>query len=100
MRLWLLIGGIALLTAVTKAAGPVVLGGRRLPEQANSVIVLLPPVVLGALVATSALSTGQRLHLDASTAGIAVAGILIWQRKPLLLSVLVAVLVTAGIRAL
>ena len=49
---------------------------------------------------TSTFAEGPRLHLDASTAGVAVAGVLIWQRRPLLLSVLTAVAVTAVIRAL
>lgn len=100
MTLWLMIGGIALLTALIKAAGPVLLGGRPLPEHAMSVIALLPPVLLAALVATSALAEGQHLQVDASTAGVAVAGVLIWKRKPLVVSVLIAMAVTAAIRAL
>ena len=100
MTLWLLIGVLALTTAVIKAAGPVLVGGRALPARAAGVIALLPPVLLAALVVTSTFSDGQRLHLDASTAGVAVAGVLIWLRRPLLLSVLAAVAVTAAIRAL
>ena len=100
MTLWLLIGALALTTAVIKAAGPVLVGGRALPERAAGVIALLPPVLLAALVITSTFSEGQRLHLDASTVGVAVAGVLIWLRRPLLLSVLTAVAVTATIRAL
>ena len=100
MTLWLLIGALALTTAVIKAAGPVLVGGRALPERAAGVVALLPPVLLAALVVTSTFGEGQRLHLDASTAGVAVAGVLIWLRRPLLLSVLAAVAVTAAIRAL
>jgi branched-subunit amino acid transport protein len=100
MSLWLLIAALAVTTAVIKAAGPVVVGGRALPGRAAGVITLLPPVLLAALVVTSVFADGQRLHLDASTAGVAVAGVLIWQRRPLLLSVLTAVAVTAAIRAL
>lgn len=100
MTLWLMIAGIALTTALIKAAGPVLLGGRELPARAMSVISLLPPVLLAALVVTSTFADGQRLEVDASTAGVAVAGVLIWQRRPLVLSVLTAVAVTAAIRAL
>jgi hypothetical protein len=51
-------------------------------------------------VVTSTFSAGQRLQVDASTAGVAVAAVLVWQRRPLIVSVLTAVAVTALIRAL
>ena len=97
--LWVLIAGTALATVAIKAFGPVVLGGRPLPVVFNKVLVLLPPVVLAALVATSTLADGSTLQVDASTAGVAVAGVQLWQRRPLLLAVLVAAAVTAGLRA-
>ncbi len=99
MSLWLLIAALAATTALVKAAGPLLLGGRDLPERAAGVIALLPPVLLAALVVTSTFAEGPRLQVDASTAGVAVAGVLIWQRRPLLVSVLTAVAVTALIRA-
>ena len=100
MTLWLMIGGIAVTTALIKATGPVLLGGRALPDRASGVIALLPAVMLAALVVTSTFADGQRLHVDATTAGVAVAAVLIWQRRPLIVSVLVAVAVTAALRAL
>lgn len=99
MSLWLMIAALAVTTALIKAAGPLLIGGRALPERAAGVISLLPPVLLAALVVTSTLAEGQRLQVDASTAGVAVAGVLIWQRRPLLVSVLTAVAVTATVRA-
>lgn len=100
MTIWLLIAGTALLTAVIKAAGPVVLGGRELPARAMGVIALLPPVLLAALVVTSALADGQRLQVDASTAGVAVGGLLLWRSHSLVLAVVAAAVVTATVRAL
>ena len=100
MTTWLVIGGLAVTTLLIKAAGPVLLGGRQLPERAMSVIALLPPVLLAALVVTSTFAEGQQLQVDASTVGVATAGVLIWQRRPLLVSVLTAVVVTAVVRAL
>lgn len=100
MNLWLLILLIAVLTAALKAAGPVLLGGRALPARLAGVVALMPPVLLAALVVTSALAEGQRLQVDASTAGVAVGGVLLWRGQPLLLAVLVAAAVTAGLRAL
>ena len=98
-RVWLLIAALTLVTLVVKGIGPVLLGGRDLPPRASAVVALMPGPLLAALVVTAALSEGQRLHVDASTAGVAVAGVLIWRRAPLLVSVLVAVAVTAGLRA-
>ncbi|MDN4160880.1 AzlD domain-containing protein [Nocardioides abyssi] len=100
MTAWLMIGALAVTTALIKAFGPVLVGGRELPPTAVKVIALLPPVLLAALVVTSTLSEGQRLHVDASAAGVAVAGVMIWRRLPLLVVVLTAVVVTAGVRAL
>ncbi|MDE0774940.1 MAG: AzlD domain-containing protein [Nocardioides sp.] len=98
--LWLLILGTAAATMAIKAFGPVVLGGRQLPPAATRVLVLLPPVVLAALVATSALADGSTLEIDSSTAGVAAAGVLFVQGRHLLLAVLVAAAVTAVLRLL
>ena len=100
MSLWLLIIAVAVITAAIKAAGPIVLGGRELPDRASSVIALLPAVMLAALVVTSTFADGRHLQVDARTAGVAVAGVLIWRRHSIVLAVVVAAAVTAGIRAL
>lgn len=99
MSAWVMIAALAVLTALVKAAGPVLVGGRSLPAWASRVITLLPPVLLAALVVTSAFADGQRLRLDASSVGLAVAGVMLWRRLPLLLCVLTAVAVTAAVRA-
>jgi branched-subunit amino acid transport protein len=99
MTIWLMIAALALTTALIKAAGPVLLGGRALPRPTAGVIALLPPALLAALVVTSTFAEGQRLYLGASTVGVAVAAVMIWQRRPLLVSVLTAVAVTALVRA-
>lgn len=99
MTVWLLIAALAVATAAIKAAGPVLLGGRTLPPRATGVLVVLPPVLLAALVVTSVLSDGARLRVDATAVGVAVAGVLIWRRQPLLLAVVAAAAVTAAVRA-
>lgn len=98
-HLWLLIGLIAVVTVAIKAFGPVVLGGRPLSPAAMKVLVLLPAVVLAALVATSTLADGTTLQVDARTVGVAVGGVLLWRGRPMLVAVLVAVAVTAALRA-
>jgi branched-subunit amino acid transport protein len=96
---WALIAALALATVTIKALGPVLLGGRALPPVATRVLVLLPPAVLAALVATSTLADGPVLQVDAATAGVAVGGLLLWRGQHLLLAVLVAAAVTALLRA-
>ncbi len=89
----------ALTTLVAKGIGPAVVGERDLPAPVTRVVVLLASALLTALVVTNALADGQRLHVGADTAGVAVAGLLLWRRAPLLVVVVTAAAVTAGFRA-
>jgi branched-subunit amino acid transport protein len=100
MTIWLLIAGCVVTTALIKAAGPVVVGGRRLPSWFLRVVARMAPALLAALVVTAALADGPRLGVGAETAGVAVAGVLLWRGRSLVLAVLVAVVVTAALRAL
>ena len=97
---WLLV----LLTGVTavafKGAGPVVLGGRPLPGRAASVVELLAPALLAALIATQTLGSGSALVVDERAAGLAAAAIALALRAPVLVVVVLAAAVTAGLRAL
>ena len=99
-ELWGLIAGCAVVTAVIKAAGPVAFGGRELPGRVASVIALLAPALLAALIVTQALADGQRIVIGADTAGVGLAGVVLWRGGSVLAGVAVAVLVTAGLRAL
>ena len=96
----LTIAGCALVTAAIKAAGPVALGGRELPTWFTSVVVLLSPALLAALVATQAFAEGERLALEADTAGVAAAGSGDLAPGSIVACVLVAAAVTAALRAL
>ena len=99
-QVWLLIAALTVMAAATKALGPAIVGGRALPRWASGVIAVTAPALLSALVVTSVLADGQRLAVGAQTAGVGVAGVLLLCRVPLLLASLVAVAVTAGLRAL
>ncbi len=99
-QVWVLIIGAAVLTVLIKACGPVLLGGRRLPPWFDRVVVLLAPSLLCALVVTSVLATGRSWSVGAHTVGVAVAAVMLWRRQSLVLSVVVAVVITAGLRAL
>ena len=49
---------------------------------------------------TSLFSDGRRLSVGADVVGVLVAGVLLWRGRSLVLCVVVAVVVTAGLRAL
>ena len=94
------VAGCAVVTAAIKAVGPIALGGRELPARLNSVIMLLAPALLAALVATQALADGDKWHVGADTAGVAAGGICAWRGASLIVTVVVAAVVTAALRAL
>jgi uncharacterized membrane protein len=95
---WVIVTAVAAGTFVLKGAGPVLLGGRPLPEGVTSVVALLAPALLGALVAVQAFGDGRALAADARVLGVAVAAIAIWRRLPLLIVVILAAVVTALVR--
>ena len=99
-ELWGLIAGCAVVTALIKAIGPMAFGGRELSDRVGGVIALLAPSLLAALIVTQALADGQRLALGGDTAGVALAGVVLWRGGSVLAGVVVAVLATAGLRAL
>jgi len=96
--IWALIGLCALATAAIKAVGPIALGGRDLPAWFADVIALMAPALLAALVCTAALADGNRLAIGADTAGVAVAGVVLWRGGSVVVGVVVAATVTALLR--
>ena len=77
-----------------------VLGGRDLPTWFTSVVILLSPALLAALVATQVFAEGDRLALEADTAGVAVGGLIYWRTRSIVACVVLAAAVTALLRAL
>ena len=98
---WLTIVILAVATFAIRAAGPVALGGRELPGQLIGVITLTAPALLAALVITQTLTdaSGDPV-VDERLAGVAAAGGVMAWRDSILLAGAVAMLVTAGLRAL
>ena len=68
---WLLVLLVAVVTFAAKAVGPVVAGDRALPAPVTRVVVMLASALLSALVVSSALADGERLHVGADTAAAA-----------------------------
>lgn len=94
---------VVVLGAVTyglKAAGPLMLGGRRsVPPSVERLALLLPAPLLAALVATSTVVADGRWVLDARLAGLAAAAVGLWRRLPFVVVVALAALTTAAVRA-
>jgi branched-subunit amino acid transport protein len=100
VNIWLLIAGCVVATVLIKAAGPVVLGGRDLPPVFLRVIACMAPALLAALVVTSAFAEKQGFRVGAEAVGMLAGGVLLWRGRSVVLAVLVAMAVTAAVRAL
>ena len=98
--LWVTIIAVALANAAIKAAGPVLVGGRDLPARVVAVIALLAPALLAALVVTETFGEDRHLVLDERAIGVAVAGLMLALRAPVLIAVALAAVATALTRAL
>ena len=97
--LWGAIIVVALANVAIKAAGPMLVGGRDLPARATAIIALLAPALLAALVVTETFGEGRDLVLDGRAIGVAVAGLALWLRAPVLIAVALAAVATALARA-
>jgi branched-subunit amino acid transport protein len=99
MTIWWTILGLAVTTAVIKALGPMVFGGRDPHPAFLRVVAMMAPALLAALVVTSAMADGHRLGVGADTVGVLAGGVLLWRGRSVVLAVVVAVVVTAALRA-
>jgi branched-subunit amino acid transport protein len=80
------------------------LGGLSVPDRllgrplVQRVAALIPPALLGALIAVQVLADGQRLAVDARLAGLAAAVVLLVLRAPFLVVVAGSALTAALLR--
>lgn len=91
--------GLGLLSYLFKAAGPLVLGGRRLPPVVERLASLVPAPLLAALVLTSAVVDSGRFSFDARLAGLVAAAVALRFKANFIVVVVVAALATAAVRA-
>jgi branched-subunit amino acid transport protein len=96
---WVVVVLVGIATIAIKALGPVLLGGRPLPDRVGGVVGLLAPALLAALVAINTFGVGQRLTVDSRALGVAAAAVALRLRAPVLVVVVVAATVTATSRA-
>lgn len=95
---WGVVAAIGVGTMIIKAAGPVLLGRRMLPPAVHSVVALLAPALLAALVATATFGRGNDLVLDARLIGVTTAAVALALRAPVLVVVVVAAVSAAVAR--
>lgn len=96
---WTIVLVVGVGTIAIKALGPILLGGRPLPPRANHMITLLAPALLAALVAINTLGGDRELVIDARLPGVLAAAVAIKMKAPVLVVIVVAAVVTAGVRA-
>jgi branched-subunit amino acid transport protein len=97
---WLVIAVVGVVTIAFKASGPVLLGKRELPARVASVVEVLAPAMLAALVVTQTVGGDRELVIDERLAGVVAGGIAVWLRAPLLVVMAVAAVTAALIRLL
>ena len=99
---WVLFALMFVTTALIRASGPVILGGRALPVRVAAVIGLLAPALLAALVMTETFGgdAGKSLEVDERALGVAAAGGVMATKGDILIALATAMAVTAGTRAL
>ena len=87
-------------TYALKAAGPLVLGDRRLPTRVQVLVDLLPAALLASLAVVSTVAAGRAVVFDARVVGMLVAGLALWRRAPFVVVIVLASAATAAVRAL
>jgi branched chain amino acid efflux pump len=96
---WVTIGLLTVGTIAIKATGPVALGGRDLPPRLSGVVERLAPALLAALVVVETFGRDHALGVNESAVGLLAAALALAARLPMVVVVLIAAAVTAGLRA-
>jgi branched chain amino acid efflux pump len=97
---WIAVVAVGTATVALKSVGPVLLGGRPLPDHLTGVVALLAPALLAALVVTQVAGGDEEIVLDARLVGLGAAAVAILLRAPLLAVVVAAAASTAIVRLL
>lgn len=95
---WIVVAAVGVATVLLKAAGPVLLGRRPLPPRVQSVVDLLAPVMLTALVVTQTFGGDGEVTVDARVPGVGAAAIAIWRGVPIVVAMVIAGVVTGLVR--
>lgn len=96
----LLVVGLAATTCFLRAAGPGLVGARRLPSRCARLIELVAPALLAALIVWQVFAHGRHLAADARSLGLLAAILAAFARLPIPLVLVVAATTTALVRLL
>jgi branched-subunit amino acid transport protein len=99
-EVWMVIVVVGAATIALKSVGPVLLGGKPLPEHLTGVVGLLAPALLAALVVTQVAGGDEEIVLDARLVGLGAAVVALLLRAPLIVVVVAAAAATALVRLL
>jgi branched-subunit amino acid transport protein len=97
---WIVVALVGIATIAFKAAGPVLIGRRALPQRIQDLVELLAPVMLIALVVTQTFGGDEEITIDARVVGVGAAVVAIALRAHVIVAMAVAAAVTAGVRLL
>ena len=95
---WVVVAVVGLATVAFKAAGPVIVGRRQLPPRLQSLVELLAPVMLTALVVTQTFGGDEEIRVDARVVGVAAALVALRLRAHIVVAMVVAAATTALVR--
>ncbi len=95
---WIVVAIVGVATIAFKAAGPVLIGRRALPPSGQSVVDLLAPAMLVALVVTQTFGGDEEIEVDARVPGVAAALVAILLRAHIIVAMAIAASVTALFR--
>lgn len=95
---WIVVAVVGVATVAFKAAGPVLIGRRALSPKVRSVVDLLAPVMLVALVVTQTVGGDEEIAVDARVAGVGAALVAILLRAHVIVAMAIAAAVTALLR--
>jgi Branched-chain amino acid transport protein (AzlD). len=100
LNIWIAIGATAVGCYAVKLIGLLIPAGVLERPLVQRLAALLPVALLAALTAQQTFADGRVLVIDAKAAGLAAAAVALILRAPFLVVVAVAVVVTAGVRAM
>lgn len=95
---WTLVVLLAAGAYAFKVLGLVIVGDRQIPPVLDRCLALIPAALVSALVVKDTFSLGRHLQVDARAAGLAAAAIAAWRKAPLIAVIVIAAVVTAGVR--
>lgn len=95
---WIALGALALGSYLLKAIGVFSLQGT-LEERLRPLTSLLPAALFAALVVVQTLGRDGDLVIDGRVPGVVAGAVAVWFRAPFVVVVVVAMAVTAGVRA-